>query len=443
VRPWVTRSSAILLALSSLALSSNLDATTIYVATTGSDSNAGTQRAPLQTIQRGVDLAKPGDTVSVADGTYGPNGHYTCGNTCGGSYNAPVTFWKSGTATAPITVIAENKWGAVLDCQLPYGYAGDGKDGVKACNAYFDFQGTASWIVIRNFDITRDYWVGAMVNATNSHIIFSGNHFHHIGNRIYRVPGGTTSYGIAGVYAGSRSSYITWDSNEFNNIGRLPQSGERPGGLGSDLRATFNYRDDYSHDHGLYIYNGPYTVVNNIFYSQAAGWNIQSSPGSHDISILNNTMIGGANPQKDGCMILWGRNTNMTIANNIFYNGRNYAIDSLAFNPSGVFIDHNIVYGSPSGVVSGRGVTVTNNSLNTDPLFVSTSTNNYHLRVGSPAIHSGAAVEITNDFDGNPRPRGAAIDAGAYEFDGTVRTPAGRPRHADGKRGDQSHLDHK
>ena len=45
-------------------------ATTYYVATTGNDSNAGTQTSPLRNIQKAADLAKAGDTVYVKAGTY-------------------------------------------------------------------------------------------------------------------------------------------------------------------------------------------------------------------------------------------------------------------------------------------------------------------------------------------------------------------------------------
>lgn len=42
----------------------------IHVAATGDDANAGTRRAPLKSIQRAADLARPGDVVKVHGGIY-------------------------------------------------------------------------------------------------------------------------------------------------------------------------------------------------------------------------------------------------------------------------------------------------------------------------------------------------------------------------------------
>ncbi len=42
----------------------------IHVATSGSDSNPGTRSAPLRTIQRAADLARPGDVITVHQGVY-------------------------------------------------------------------------------------------------------------------------------------------------------------------------------------------------------------------------------------------------------------------------------------------------------------------------------------------------------------------------------------
>jgi hypothetical protein len=45
-------------------------ATEFHVATDGNDTNAGTPRAPLRTIQHAADLAQPGDIVTVHQGVY-------------------------------------------------------------------------------------------------------------------------------------------------------------------------------------------------------------------------------------------------------------------------------------------------------------------------------------------------------------------------------------
>jgi len=81
--------------------------TTLYVATTGSDSNAGTLAAPLKTIQKAVDLIAAGGTIAVRGGTY--------------ALISNVTITKSGTSSAPITLTAYNGERAIIDAEaLPY-----------------------------------------------------------------------------------------------------------------------------------------------------------------------------------------------------------------------------------------------------------------------------------------------------------------------------------
>ena len=57
-------------AFAALSLSMMAEATTFYVATTGRDVNRGTDASPFRTIQHAADLAQPGDTIIVHEGTY-------------------------------------------------------------------------------------------------------------------------------------------------------------------------------------------------------------------------------------------------------------------------------------------------------------------------------------------------------------------------------------
>jgi hypothetical protein len=51
-----------------------------------------------------------------------------------------------------------------------------------------------------------------------------------------------------------------------------------------------------------------------------------------------------------------------------------------------------------------------------DPLFVSTSENDYRLMPGSPALDLGEpGLANLLDYAGNPRPQGAGPDIGALE----------------------------
>ena len=69
-------------------LGTSLPAATFYVATSGNDTQPGTSALPFRTVQRGVDVAQPGDTILVA----------------AGNYPEEVRSVRNGTATGLITI---------------------------------------------------------------------------------------------------------------------------------------------------------------------------------------------------------------------------------------------------------------------------------------------------------------------------------------------------
>lgn len=75
--------------------------TTLIVATNGNDTAPGTLAQPLRTVQRAVDLAKPGDTIAVRAGTY--------------ALTDNITIAGSGTASQPISLGAYQGERVVID----------------------------------------------------------------------------------------------------------------------------------------------------------------------------------------------------------------------------------------------------------------------------------------------------------------------------------------
>lgn len=89
-----------------------LQVRTIYVATTGNDSNSGTLASPKLTLTGAMLVAMPGDTIVVRDGTY--TGTL---NEIGGLTTAGAKLCK-GTAFRWITIKAENPGQAIITSRL-------------------------------------------------------------------------------------------------------------------------------------------------------------------------------------------------------------------------------------------------------------------------------------------------------------------------------------
>jgi hypothetical protein len=362
-----------------------LGAATYYVSPSGLDTNPGTLAQPFHTVARGVQAASAGDTIVLRDGIYPPNAPYG-----GGSATGWLLFvGKSGAPGLPITLKAEHKQQAILDCG---NIANEPQTG---CMGYFYMTPSPAYWVFQDLVFTRAYQVALMLNSEGAahDIIVKGCRFDTIGRHA-----DNSVNGMAGVYANATQYNLTFDGNTFYNIGRTS--------------STYSM----SNDHGLYLHSKNSTVINNVFYGWIAGWGVQTAVGFSGL-IANNT-FADTRTEKAGQLMLWATDGAVVVRNNIFYNPPGgVGVDAYQFSAPICAVDHNLVFGGTMGTVPGCSFT---NNIQANPLFVAAS-GNFHLQPGSGAIDAGVPVlGVATDYDGANRGQGNRFDIGAYEFPSTV-----------------------
>ena len=320
-----------------------------HVATTGNDASPGTAAQPFLTIQHAADIVNPGDGVLVADGVY------TGGSTV-------VSISRSGTATNRIVFRAEHRWQAIIDGQNNASTTGIAIPGGYVWVEGFEVRGTGRYGI--DTDVGHDQ-------------VVIGNNVHDVGRACTSGTGG-----IVGIDAYASGLVIA--GNWIHDVGRFS-----PGENGCS-QPNGNWQN---HDHG--IYNGIGTnvlIVNNVFYNLKHGWGIQRYDGAgeivHGLWILNNTFVG-ANPNRDGQIIIATETTNLVIANNIFYQAGNAGV-LFEGAGNGTTLTGNV--SSNALQLGGSSLVTSSNLESTDPLFTNALGLDFHLTGGSPARNAGDAV---------------------------------------------------
>lgn len=343
-------------------------ASNLYVSPTGSDSNPGTQTAPVRTIARADALAGPGSTVHVAPGIY--------------KVSAPslgaagIKTIKSGTATARIKFVSDVKWGAKLI--------------VSGTGITWDSRG--SYVDIDGFDISGSGRHGIL--AAGANLTITNNFIHDL-----TVSGGCNGSGGAAIDTYGPVGNVRIDRNVVRNIGYRM--------IGSCATVQ-----------GIYVAN-PNNIVTNNLVSGVAAVGITQWHGATASTIVNNTVFHS----KEGILLGQGDagtttgSANNYVANNIVYDNTTYGIvegGKMAGNNRYV---NNLVSRSGTNV---RVKGTISGTISSDPLFVNylaNGTGNYRVTSSSPAIDRGTS-NLAPKIDLNlvARPRGAAVDIGAYEY---------------------------
>lgn len=206
-------------------------------------------------------------------------------------------------------------------------------------------------------------------------------------------------------------------------------------GLGENSRASLIERNVIQ---GNYMY-GPYwcegggidtwdtsnsvIIRNNLIFSNTFGVCGNGSPyggginlngGGAGTIVVNNTIVDNRAALGGGLYLQGGT---VTATNNIV------AYNSATNQGGGIFravgtANYNDMYGNTAPTGPNYQGTVGANNIYLDPLFVGAGDlpQWYHIRQGSPAIDAGDSTSApTGDYDGQPRPLGAAWDIGFDE----------------------------
>ena len=352
----------------------------LYVATTGSDTNPGNASAPLKTIAKASQLARPGTVVHVAPGTYA------------GGFKTTA----SGTATARVRYQSDTRWAARI--VPPAGSVTD---------TAWDNRG--NYVDIVGFDIDGSVaqkgtaWTTGIYNGGSNDSI-AKNHVHHISKAACTAGGG--GIGVDSYYGGVNASV---DGNVIHDIGPA---------VCADM-------------HGIY-FNTNGVVSNNLVYAVSAT-GIRLWHDANHVNVVNNTLfntdtgiyVGGGDYYRTA-----GPSDYNRVSNNIVYDNRTYGvIEAGATGSHNVYANNLLAKNGAANWRLQNGL-LASGSVSAEPGFVNyvrTGGGDYHLSSASPAIDRGNATSAPlTDLDGAKRPSGATFDIGAYEFS-TVAAAAPAP----------------
>jgi hypothetical protein len=416
-----------------------------FVSGAGSDTgNDGSFGKPWGTILHAKDSLKPGDIAYV-----GTSASDSVSQTTESNYRAALSMEfsdgaNSGTADAPKALIVYPGATATIGVEsgLERGLLAPAITGtfdfwviagftIRGETEAIDLEGPADgWRIVGN-DISCPNGTGlsGCVTGGPTHLAFLGNVVHDAAGNV--AASAITKY-YHGIYFGSSHIELGWNVVRDGKTCRAIQFHDTGGPNEFDLDVHDNLVHGTTCD-GINFATvdpsqGAVRAYNNVVYDVGRGPDpVDGSSNYAGVYVAN---ITNAGPAGSG---------SVQIYQNTFYDvgaratGAAGAI-ARAAGPVGLQADNNLVL-SKSGeqyVSSDTDLSMVQGSHNLffgagtgpaelgplpaqDPLFVNATTFDFHLKPASPAIDHGMTTAATTDFDGTPRPQGAAFDVGAYE----------------------------
>jgi hypothetical protein len=451
---------------------------TLYVSTSGNDSNPGTGDRPWRSPGYASKQLKPGDTLVIMGGRY----------TLSAFWDDMITPPAGGTAASPIVIKGEDGHRPVLA----------GRDNLFSAA---DISG-CSYVTIKNLEITSDggrefrEGIGGSGNPVD-HITLEDLYIHHLdeGAMDFVDPSDLTvrncvmSYcgfgdmgGPAGEHGGWRNVLVDGCtlsySGHYYQGGPGPSPYDRPDGFGIEasegpieIRNTLSEhnRGDgldckaanaYIHEcvvannscDGVKMWGHDSRLVNTLIYGMGDG----QGGGSPWAGIVMDEAQAGAkftienvtlqdNPTRDAYPMYVQYDSDVpisvTMRNSIVANGSGAPY----FGRAVKLICENNDFFRPAGAekqaeANGKVYTASElekgalgpGNISRDPAFVAPAwgrTGDYHLKAGSPCVDKGTATGAAAiDLDGAARPAGGGIDMGCYEYGSVKPSPSSATR---------------
>ena len=364
-----------------------------YVASSGRDSNPGTDIAPFRTIEKGAAALKPGDTLYVRAGTYIEALHGIPGGT---SWNNPVTV-----AAAP---------GHSVTLRAPVGSA-----------QVISFAGpTQRYIIIDGLVIDGSDAQEQVVRIAQDHIRMQNSEIRNLSRR------GVGIRVVAGDSTGAMGC-----CNEFINLNLHDDRADPPttetAGLligsahnlvdRSEIHSTWGdgivlLSENFSSAHNNIIRN------NRIFDNgkSGSGEALAIAQGIGNL-VYNNIVFGNS-----AGISVAHQASGTKVYNNTVYGNSTFGVYIEPANSDGfgTAVINNILYQNGTNIEEPKTAALLLNNLETDPSFVDPANEDFRLQATSAAIDAGVALaEVQDDRGGVPRPQGATYDVGAYELVGS------------------------
>ena len=335
-----------------------------------------------------------------------------CTFNCSVFVSGPNTWIHNNTFAGNYNHSGYNKGGAII----VRGTEGD--NNIIEHNTIYGWNDRAIWILrggsnpVIRFNTVYDIWGTASTDHAGTGINIDGYGIAIPGAKIYN----NYIYNITGL---GLSLEHAFDAEVYNN--RLFNCAW--GGFSIYWYPEHQGKPSNVNIHHNIIYNGAWGVL----ISGASYWTI-----ANNVFIKNDT--GGATSDRNALFISSPSTyvSNGTFANNIIGGtGYLHAVKLPDTKNIWTMFDYNIIKPVGTEVMARGGSSLTLSQVQSlgfmthgsiaDPKFVNTSSD-WHLQSGSPAINTGRNLGFTNDHDG--KAIDASPDMGAYEYNGTVTTPA-------------------